>query len=205
MGYYYTRDHLGSVREMLNSSGTIVARYAFDPNGNATLVQGTNLATFQYAGMYMHQPSGDYQTWHRIYDPITARWDSEDPIGERGGLNLYGYADQDPIERRDPLGLCALGDYQENGIKVVITNVGESPNEKKWISRAADVGRFLGPEVSAITGTASKSQSAAAAIEQLYASTGFMFNIWIRLEYSCCACRKKGTGIFSVEKRGRWG
>ena len=46
MGYYYTRDHLGSVREMVNSSGTIVARYSYDPYGNTTLVSGTNIATF---------------------------------------------------------------------------------------------------------------------------------------------------------------
>ena len=50
--YYYTRDHLGSVREMLNSSGAIVARYSYDPYGRATLVSGTNLATKQYAGDY---------------------------------------------------------------------------------------------------------------------------------------------------------
>jgi uncharacterized protein RhaS with RHS repeats len=30
MANYYTRDHLGSVRELLNSSGTIVARYGYD-------------------------------------------------------------------------------------------------------------------------------------------------------------------------------
>jgi RHS repeat-associated protein len=141
--------------------------------------------------MYMHQPSGDYQTWHRIYDPITARWDSEDPIGERGGYNLYEYADQDPIERRDPLGLCALGDYQENGVKVTITNVGETPNEKSWLNKAIDVGKYLGgPEVSAGASAASKSQKAAAAIQQLYASTGYTFNIWIQLKYSCCVCVK---------------
>ena len=29
--YYYTRDHLGSVREMFGSTGTVVARYDYDP------------------------------------------------------------------------------------------------------------------------------------------------------------------------------
>ena len=31
--YYYTRDHLGSVREVLASNGTLVARYDYDPYG----------------------------------------------------------------------------------------------------------------------------------------------------------------------------
>jgi RHS repeat-associated protein len=190
MAYYYTRDHLGSIRELVNGSGAIVSRLSYDPYGKTTVVSGTTLPTFGYAGMLWHQTSGEYQTWHRIYDPTTGRWQSEDPIGERGGLNLYGYADQDPIERIDLLGLCTLGDYQEDSLKVVITNAGETPNEKKWLNRAMDVGKFLGPDVSAVTGAASKSQKAAVAIEQLYASTGYTFNIWIQLKYSCCVCNK---------------
>jgi hypothetical protein len=60
MAYYYTRDHLGSVREMCSSTGTITSRMAYDPFGRVTVVSGTNLPTKQYAGMYMHQPSGLY-------------------------------------------------------------------------------------------------------------------------------------------------
>ena len=47
MPYYYTRDHLGSVREMLNSSGSIVSRLSYDPYGKMTVVSGTNLPTKQ--------------------------------------------------------------------------------------------------------------------------------------------------------------
>ncbi len=50
--YYYTRDHLGSTRELCSSTGAIVARYSYDPYGRVNLVSGSNLATFQYAGMY---------------------------------------------------------------------------------------------------------------------------------------------------------
>ena len=32
-------------------------------------------------------------------------WLSRDPIGEEGGLNLYGYVENDPINGTDPLGL----------------------------------------------------------------------------------------------------
>ena len=55
MSYYYTRDHLESVREMCSSSGTIVSRMSYDPYGRTTLVSGTNLATFQYTGDYYHE------------------------------------------------------------------------------------------------------------------------------------------------------
>jgi RHS repeat-associated protein len=42
----------------------------------------------------------------RYYDPQTGRFTQEDPIGLAGGLNLYGYADGDPINLSDPSGLC---------------------------------------------------------------------------------------------------
>jgi RHS repeat-associated protein len=103
--YYYTRDHEASVREMCNSSGTIVARYSYDPYGVPTLVSGTNLATFQYAGDYYHATSGFNLTWARAYDPYTGRWLSRDPILENGGINLYGYVTDDPDNLIDPWGL----------------------------------------------------------------------------------------------------
>ena len=111
MAYYYTRDHLGSVREMLNSSGTIVARYAYDPYGRTTLVSGSNMATFQYAQMYFHQPSGLALTRYRAYDMSVGHWLSRDPLAENLGANLYMYGANDPIDLEDSLGLCVEGTY----------------------------------------------------------------------------------------------
>jgi RHS repeat-associated protein len=43
---------------------------------------------------------------NRVYDPKSGRFTQEDPIGLAGGLNLYGFADGDPITYSDPFGLC---------------------------------------------------------------------------------------------------
>ena len=32
----------------------------------------------------------------------------QDPIGIAGGLNLYGYANGDPVNYSDPFGLCPM-------------------------------------------------------------------------------------------------
>ena len=45
---------------------------------------------------------------YRYYDPETGRWLSRDPIGERGGLNLYGFVGNDPTSHIDVLGLESL-------------------------------------------------------------------------------------------------
>jgi len=43
---------------------------------------------------------------YRHYDPVTGRWPSRDPIGEAGGLNLYGFVKNSPNDRFDVLGLA---------------------------------------------------------------------------------------------------
>ena len=103
--YYYTRDHLGSVREMLNSAGSIVARYGYDPYGKTTLVSGTDLATFGYTGIYKHQASGLEFAMFRVFDSSTERWINRDPIQESGGVNLYEYCGDDPEDHTDAFGL----------------------------------------------------------------------------------------------------
>jgi RHS repeat-associated protein len=45
----------------------------------------------------------------RVYDPETGRFTQEDPIGLAGGLNLYGFANGDPLNFSDPFGLFAAG------------------------------------------------------------------------------------------------
>jgi len=58
-----------------------------------------------YTGHYYHARSGLYLAPYRAYDPSIGRWLSRDPIEEEGGVNLYGYVENDPINLVDPDGL----------------------------------------------------------------------------------------------------
>ena len=108
--YFYTRDHLGSIREMMDTNGTTIdARYSYDPYGRATQVSGSISCDFQYAGMYEHATSGLNLTQFRAYDPNVGRWISRDPSGEGSGLNLYAYCADSPICATDSSGLCMDG------------------------------------------------------------------------------------------------
>jgi hypothetical protein len=45
---------------------------------------------------------------NRYYDPQTGRFTQQDPIGLAGGMNLYGFAEGDPINFSDPYGLFPI-------------------------------------------------------------------------------------------------
>jgi RHS repeat-associated protein len=49
---------------------------------------------------------------NRYVDPASGRFTQEDPIGLAGGLNLYGFANGDPVSYSDPYGLSAQGNCE---------------------------------------------------------------------------------------------
>ena len=117
--YFYTRDHLGSVREVTNSSKSLQAAYDYSPFGvrsNAMPFADTWKAEFAYTGHFHHAPSGTHLAQFRGYDPRIGRWLNADPIENEYGVlgellpegpNLYGYVGSDPYNYRDPSGLVA--------------------------------------------------------------------------------------------------
>ncbi len=107
--YFYGRDHLGSVREVVNASSSVLTRYGYDAYGRGSKLSGTVDSDFQYTGHYAHSPSGLFLAPYRAYDAELGRWISRDPLGEGGGINLYGYVSNDPINWIDPLGLWTVG------------------------------------------------------------------------------------------------
>jgi RHS repeat-associated protein len=100
--YYFSYDHLSSVREVTDTSGNVVSRYDYDPYGRLTVNQGVP-PRFGFAGQYYHSPSGLDLTEYRAYDPNLGRWESRDPVPFLGA-NLYTYADDDPQDLLDPDG-----------------------------------------------------------------------------------------------------
>ncbi|GEM_PF-283683 len=108
VSYFYTRDHLGSIREVTDSNGVALTRYDYDPYGRQTVTRlsGTTSvdADFGFTGHYYHEPSALNLTLYRAYDADTARWLSRDPIGEDGGINLYRYCLNNPVSYVDPDG-----------------------------------------------------------------------------------------------------
>jgi RHS repeat-associated protein len=106
--YYFTRDHLGSVREMTDGTGAIRARYDYDPYGRVTKISGDLSADFGFTGDHYHAATGLSLTMYREYDPNLGRWLSRDPLGTRGGLNLYSMVGNNPVNQIDRFGLLSV-------------------------------------------------------------------------------------------------
>lgn len=106
--YYYGTDQIGTVRRVFASAAASPA-YSFDPYGNA-LQPTIPLTNFGYAGMFYDVGSGLSLTRYRVYDSISSRWASRDPLGELADFhsNLYTYAEQNPLSKVDPDGLQGI-------------------------------------------------------------------------------------------------
>lgn len=93
--YYYTRDHLGSIRELTDGTGAIRARYDYDPFGRRTKLSGDLDTDFGFAGHYLHVPSGWSLARFRLYDPNLGRWLSRSRL--LVNPQSYSYANNQPV------------------------------------------------------------------------------------------------------------
>ena len=62
----------------------------------------------RFSTQYADDWTGDVKYKYRDYTPSAGRWPNRDPLGERGGRNLYGFVANNPVSRVDALGLYAF-------------------------------------------------------------------------------------------------
>ncbi len=105
--HYYFTDHLGTPILQTNSSGAIDWRAEYEPYGD--------VFTFR-AGAARHQPlrfpGQEYDDGGRAYNIFRwyrgswSRYTQADPMGLHGGLNVYRYANANPVGATDSTGLA---------------------------------------------------------------------------------------------------
>ena len=107
--YFVHSDHLGRPQEATDEAGRLVWAVDSDAFGRVRrmLVEEVDLPV-RGVGQYADAETGLYYNRYRYFDPGTARFLSEDPLGLDPGLNLYGF-NGNPIVQADPLGLCSGG------------------------------------------------------------------------------------------------
>ncbi len=92
---------------LINSNQLAVAKYLYEPYGNAISATGPlgDLNRYRFSSKEFDLGSGLYYFGLRFYDPNIQRWLSEDPIGEDGSINLYCFVRNSPLILIDFLGL----------------------------------------------------------------------------------------------------
>jgi RHS repeat-associated protein len=106
--YYYHADGIGSVIALSNQSGAKVESIGYDPFGNANSASIVG-NPYLFTGRTYDAETGLYYYRARYYDPRLGRFLSPDPIGHRGGVNLYAYVVNNPVNLVDPTGWAATG------------------------------------------------------------------------------------------------
>jgi len=105
---YYMYNGHADVTVLVNSSGTVQATYYYDAFGNILEQTGTFNNNITYAGYQYDQESNLYYLNSRYYDPVTARFLSEDTYGgdpnDPLSLNRYTYCHNEPLMYTDPTG-----------------------------------------------------------------------------------------------------
>lgn len=110
--YFVHHDGNGNVIALLDGvMGQPAAWYEYGPFGEPIRMNGSMavLNPFRFANKYTDNESGMVYYGLRYYDSGRGRWLSRDPLGEAGGLNLYGMVGNDPVNAYDPLGLASAG------------------------------------------------------------------------------------------------
>ena len=111
--YYYHADGLGSIIALTDAEQKVVQDYEYDAFGNLHDQKNAVKQPYAYTGREWDKETKLYYYRARYYDPKVGRFVSKDPIGFAGGdVNLYGYAQNNPVNYTDPTGLytkCCAG------------------------------------------------------------------------------------------------
>ena len=115
---FYHADGAGNITAMMDGSENIVARYLYGPFGKPAGQWGTMACVneMQFSSMPWRDGISFYA--RRAYLADVGRWLNQDPIQEAGGINLYGFVGNNPVNRVDPLGLFVAAnslDYYASG------------------------------------------------------------------------------------------
>lgn len=110
---YAQQDGNHDVTSLVNASGSVLQRYAYDPYGSATILNAgmTAVVSDGYFWVYSFQGgrydsvTGKINFRNRDLDTVTGTWMEQDPAHYVNGADLYAFLTDNPLSRLDPFGM----------------------------------------------------------------------------------------------------
>jgi RHS repeat-associated protein len=120
---FYNFDSEGNVTQRTDASGGVVSSHLFDMHGAS--LSGSVNDPFGYKGQvgyYADPETGLQLLTHRYYDPNTGRFLTRDPISYEGGINLYAYTMNNPVNWSDPYGEDVIAEFKRRTGTLTVTD-----------------------------------------------------------------------------------
>ena len=142
--YIYTTDANKNVSDLIDMTGNIVAHYEYSPFGVQIVSSGdyAQANPFGFSSEVYDSETGLVYYNHRYYAPVLGRWTKRDPIGEKGGWNLYGILENNIANQWDRLGngkAAAAAQAKAAGKMVMVAALGACANELYNCKEAANL------------------------------------------------------------------
>ncbi len=121
-------DHLGSISDLVDNSGTVVNHLTYDSYGNViSETDSTVDSRYRFTGREWDEEIDLYYYRARYYNGDTGRFISIDPISfDSGTYNLYGYVDNNPVSNVDPFGLLVVATYNRKTQVLMIVDLNQN-------------------------------------------------------------------------------
>lgn len=148
-------DDQGSVRDVANTSGTVLDHIEYNAFGMIKSETGsTNGGNYLYTGLFQDRTSGVVSALNRAYLSQVGVWMETDPAGFGGGQsNLYDYVGNDPTNGTDPTGLKIYKEKAPNDlvfldevIKWAVFGVYKEKGSVAYLIRNPRIPRFFVPK-----------------------------------------------------------